>query len=72
MSCIGIGRQFPKLKPEYLKRDEEHEAYPYEINGAIVLGPETIASIDGSVLIWRGVVYRREDEIRPPDPYNEH
>lgn len=69
MSCIGSASFRPRLRDdETTRRDAEHERYPYEGDGGIVLGPDTVASADGSVLLWRGVVYRRVEPIGEIDP----
>lgn len=73
MSCLpGMDTKFYRLKKEFRKSDKDHEVYPYEVPGAIVLGPETIAAIDGSSIVWRGVQYLRADGVLLPDPYNEY
>lgn len=67
MSCIGSASFRPRLTKS-TTRDKQHETYPYELNGVVVLGPETVASRDGEVIVWRGAEYRRVVPVGNTDP----
>jgi hypothetical protein len=77
MSCVGdINKPNYELKAE-AKRDEAHVIYPYEAKDEdgkftfLVLGPDTYASGDGSLVVWRGVPYARVEKVNLPDPVEQ-
>ena len=67
MTCLGAASFHPKLNKS-AKRDGEHAVYPYEEGDYVILGPDVLATRDGSALNWRGVVYIRAEPLTSVDP----